>query len=119
MRVLCFSVVLTVLYAGASVGCIPETSGTGTQVKVHQASSEASPYVPGEVLVKFKPDVSKERIPTLLEEMGTQVIRVFENLEVYHLRITSGESTEAVIRKFSLLNEVEYAEPNYKRKGLN
>ena len=119
MRALCFSVVLTVLYAGAIAGCIPETSGAGTQVKVHQASSEASPYVPGELLVKFKSEFPKERIPPLLEEMGTQVIRVFDNLGVYHLRITSGESTEAVIQKFSLLKEIEYAEPNYKRKGLN
>lgn len=119
MRVLSFSVVLTVLYAGASGGCAIASSGDRAEVKLPQVSSEAPLYVPGEVLVKFKPEVSKERIPTLLEEMGTQVIRVFENLGVYHLRITSGESTEAVIRKFSLLNEVEYAEPNYKRKGLN
>lgn len=119
MRVLSFGFILTVLYAVASGGCATASSGARAEVKLPQALSGASPYVPGEVLVKFRPEVPKERIPALIEEMGTQVIRVIDNLGVYHLRITSGESTEAVIRKFSLLKEIEYAEPNYKRKGLN
>ena len=119
MQVFSCFLVLTVVCAGASGGCATTGSGARAEVTPSHISSEAPQYVPGEVLVKFKPEVSKERIPILLKEMGTEVVRVFENLGVYHLRITSGESTEAVIRKFSLLTEVEYAEPNYKRKGLN
>lgn len=118
MRFITFIIVFTLVYASGGSGCGTARPGAGVKLKASQASSEAPAYVPGELLVKFKPEVSKERIPALLEEMGTQVIQVFENLSVYHLHITSGESTEAVIHKFSSLKEVEYAEPNYKRKAL-
>ncbi len=74
--------------------------------------------VPGEVLVKFKPDVPQERIAAVLAEMKVEVIRVFKDLRLYHIRITGGRSLEEAIREFSHLPEVEYAEPNYIRKGL-
>lgn len=75
--------------------------------------------VPGEVLVKFKPAVPKERIAVVVAEMGAEVITTFEELRLYHLRIVSDEPLEVVIRRFSLLPEVENAEPNYIRKRLN
>jgi hypothetical protein len=74
--------------------------------------------VPGELLIRFKPDVSRERITALLGGVGAEVITVFESLRLYHVRITSGEPVQTVIRKLSSLPEVEYAEPNYPRKGF-
>lgn len=73
--------------------------------------------VPGEVLIKFRSQVPKERIAVVVAEMGAEVIRSYEGLRLYHLRIVSGEPLEVVIRKFSLLPEVEYAEPNYTRRS--
>ena len=98
----------------------------GTSV-VTPASSETpksrptprSAIVPGEVLVKFRSQVPKERIAVVLAEMGAEVIRSYEGLRLYHLRIVSDEPLEVVIRRFSLLPEVEYAEPNYIRKSLD
>lgn len=78
-----------------------------------------SAIVPGEVLVKFRSQVPKERIAVVVAEMGAEVIRSYEGLRLYHLRIVSGEPLEVVIRKFSLLPEVEFAEPNYTRKSLD
>jgi len=74
--------------------------------------------VPGELLIKFKPDVSHERITALLGEVGAEVITVFESLHLYHVRMRSREPIETVIRTLSGLPEVEYAEPNYPRKGF-
>lgn len=83
------------------------------------APAQRSEIVPGEVLVKFRSQVPKERIAVVVAEMGAEVIRSYEGLRLYHLRIVSGEPLEVVIRKFSLLPEVEFAEPNYTRKSLD
>lgn len=79
---------------------------------------QTSEIVPGEVLVKFKSEVPKERIAVVVAQMGAEIITTFEGLRLFHLRIISGEPLETVIHKFSLLPEVEYAEPNYIRRKL-
>lgn len=69
-------------------------------------------FVPGEVLVKFKPFMSQERIDAILKENGTERITVIKGIGVHHVRIVGTESVDSVIKKFSTYQEIEYAEPN-------
>ncbi|MEK6641602.1 MAG: hypothetical protein AABZ17_13135 [Nitrospirota bacterium] len=69
-------------------------------------------FVSGEVLVKFKPSVSQDRIDAILKECGTERIAVLKDLGVHHVRIVNKEAVEKVVMRLSAFQEVEYAEPN-------
>jgi predicted Fe-Mo cluster-binding NifX family protein len=69
-------------------------------------------FVSGEVLVKFKPSVSQERIDAILKECGTERIAVIKDMGIHHLRIVNKETVERVVTRLSAFQEVEYAEPN-------
>ena len=84
------------------------TSKTETTTVTHMKRS----FVPGEVLVKFKPSVSQERIDAILKESGTELITLIKGIGVHHVRIVSKESVETVVKRLSAFQEVEYAEPN-------
>jgi hypothetical protein len=69
-------------------------------------------FVSGEVLVKFKPSVSQERMDAILKESGTELIKMIQGIGVHHVRIVGKESVETVVTRLSAFQEVEYAEPN-------
>ena len=69
-------------------------------------------FVSGEVLVKFKPSVSPERMDAILKESGTELISLIKGIGVHRLRIVGKESVETVVKRLSAFQEVEYAEPN-------
>ena len=69
-------------------------------------------FVSGEVLVKFKPTVSQERMDAILKESGTELIKMIQGIGVHHVRIVGKESVETVVTRLSAFQEVEYAEPN-------
>ncbi len=71
-------------------------------------------YRQGELLVKFNEDVSIERAREILSRMYDDVIKYFDSINVFHIRIDSGMTVEEGIEAFSSLPEVQYAEPNYK-----
>ena len=69
-------------------------------------------FVSGEVLVKFKPSVSQERIDAILKESGTELMKMIQGIGVHHVRIVGKESVETVVTRLSAFQEVEYVEPN-------
>jgi hypothetical protein len=69
-------------------------------------------FVSGEVLVKFKPSVSQERMEAILKESGTELIAVIKGIDVHRVRIVGKEPVETVVKRLSAFQEVEYAEPN-------
>jgi fervidolysin-like protein len=66
-----------------------------------------------ELLVKFKPDVPPERITVILKDTKAELVTVFKETRIHHVRILEGESLESVMARLSSYPEVEYAEPNY------
>jgi thermitase len=74
----------------------------------------APPFVPGEVLVKFKPSVSPARIDAILKDSGAELIAEIKGIGVHHVRIVGKESVESVVTKLSTFQEVEYVEPNFR-----
>ena len=56
-------------------------------------------FVPGEVLVKFKPEATANIITTLKTQHGLETIKVFRRTRIYHLRILSRLSVQEVIAR--------------------
>lgn len=76
-------------------------------------------YRPGELLVTFKPGVTKERIDEINRALGVESITYDQRLSLLHAKIPDGRSVEEMVKRYSELPEVEYAEPNYLRKGMD
>ena len=82
---------------------------------VQARKSEEPSYVSGEFLAKFSPGVSPERIRAINHDLGVKVINYFERIGVYHLGIEDARTVEEMIKIYSGLPEVEYAEPSGKQ----
>jgi predicted Fe-Mo cluster-binding NifX family protein len=106
---------LSVLVSGTSL-IVTACETNGPQTTIRSDSSTVTKmkrgFVSGEVLVKFKPSVSQERIDAILKECGTERIAVLKDLGVQHVRIVNKEAVERVVMRLSAFQEVEYAEPN-------
>jgi general secretion pathway protein D len=70
-------------------------------------------YTEGELLVKFKKDISAERARQIIDSEGASVIRLFKEIGVYHIQLGKGQDVEEAVKRFSAFPEVEYAEPNF------
>jgi len=76
---------------------------------------EGAEYVPGEFLVKFKPDMKKEAVVSLKSEFGLETIKVLKRTGIHHLKIRSNVTVDEMIKRLRSSPLVEYAEPNYIR----
>ena len=72
-------------------------------------------YVPGEVLVKYKPHVSSSHITALHAAKGTKTIKQFHSISVHHIKLPAGTTVGQALEEFRNDPDVEYAEPNYFR----
>lgn len=73
-------------------------------------------YIEGELLVKFKEGIPKEKAEEIIFGMGASIIRYSEKDNLYHIRLKEKQSVEDAIKEYRAIPEVEYAEPNYKLK---
>ena len=70
-------------------------------------------YAEGEILVKFKENVTQEDIEAINKGFNTTIIKKIKNQILYLIKIPDEESVENMIKKFNQRPEVEYSEPNY------
>jgi general secretion pathway protein D len=70
-------------------------------------------YTEGELLVKFREEVSAEKASFLIAQERAAVIGFDNKTGVYHLRLSKGQSVEEAVKVFSSLPEIEHAEPNF------
>ena len=78
-------------------------------------SAEPGEYVPGQVLVKFKPVLSSAGIRSMQDRIGAQSLREISFIRVHQIRLPSGWSVEQGVEFYRRNPNVEYAEPNYLR----
>lgn len=108
----------------------PETSKSPDSVSTVIASSSEKPsnsqeatvqqsadqgtieYKECELLVKFKAGVDSKRIEAIDTEQHTKIVKIIDQIGVYHLSITDGTSAVEMIKRYQGLPEVEYAELN-------
>jgi subtilisin family serine protease len=77
-----------------------------------QASAPEQPYVPGELLVKFKRGVTNVARQRHHAEADAEVLSEIHALGVDRVRSRRGETTESLRARYRKFADVEYAEPN-------
>jgi len=102
--------------SGSSSASNSATSGGSSSQSlptINPGNSEAAPdYKEGELLVKFKDGVSRERINSINSTYHTATISIVEQIGLYHLRISDGTPATEMVQIYQNLPEVEYAELN-------
>ncbi len=87
-----------------------------TEEKHKEFVTKEKLYSEGELLVKFKEEVSGDRIQEIMSQQKASVIKYFESINVYQIQLKSDKTVEDAIKDFSAIPEVLYVEPNYKVK---
>ncbi|MFP5502378.1 MAG: S8 family serine peptidase [Candidatus Sericytochromatia bacterium] len=77
-----------------------------------QAVNRPPGYVPGQLLVRLKPNVRPEAISELNSRLGTQLKERIAGIDVFLLTLPEGLSVEEAQRRFLDSGLVQYAEPN-------
>ena len=85
-----------------------------------EAAGAEGNFAPGEVLVRFHPGVTAQRITEVEQAYGLRLIDEFAHLSVRHYAIPADTSVPTIVDLLSALPEVDYAEPNhtYELQGL-
>lgn len=89
-----------------------------TEEKQKQFGKKENQFKEGELLLKFKPDVPAERAGAVIKENEAAVLKVYEGLNIYLIKLKDGQSVGSGIKRFQSLPEVESAEPNYRIKAI-
>lgn len=72
-------------------------------------------YVPGEIMVKFKPEVKKRDVILLKKKFNLATIKIFKKIAIHHLRIPKYLTVKKATEWLRRNTLVQYAEPNYIR----
>lgn len=70
-------------------------------------------YAPGEIIVKFKDDVSRQQAAAAQADLGATLVSTNAQIGINLLRIPADKTVEEMVTIFSSRPDVEYAEPNY------
>ena len=83
-----------------------------------QQKSKTAQFVAGEIILRFSPSAGQARINGVLGSSATRLIRYYSAVDVYHLRVPPGQSTEWAMTHFRSLPEVLAVQPNYIRRAI-
>lgn len=70
-------------------------------------------YVPGELLIKYKPSVRATAANFYRDTLGISTVRTFNFIGVSHVKLPGDMSVEEALAIYAKDPDVEYAEPNY------
>ncbi|HDY88603.1 MAG TPA: hypothetical protein ENH82_10915 [bacterium] len=73
-------------------------------------------YKSGEILVKFKDNVSSDNANKIISEKEASIIKHSEDVNIYRIKIKPKQEVEEAVEEFTSLEDVLYAEPNYRLK---
>ena len=93
----------------------PDLSGikqTG-QTGISQQAGQKPPYVPDQVLVKFKSGTDAETMERVRTALKLETLRKFSSPNLFLMKITDGSSVEAIIERLTTYEAIKYAEPNH------
>jgi len=70
-------------------------------------------YVPGEIIVKFKPDTTLQIIGLINAEYGASILYTSQQADFRRLKIPADKTVEEMVATYNACPYVEYAEANY------
>ena len=93
----------------------PDLSGIkhNGQTGISQQAGDKHPYVPDQVMVKFKSNTDAETIERIRTSLKLETLRKFSSPNLFLMKITDGSSVEAIIERLTTYEAVKYAEPNH------
>jgi len=118
MRRTTLSLIVLLIFIGWELSLLPSHGYGAFSSALSDGENISFPYVPGEVLVKWKENVSVHSIRQSKSAMGLTAKKTFHTIGVQQVRIPPAMPTEealAILRGNPL---VEYAEPNYIVRAL-
>ncbi|MFQ5454915.1 MAG: S8 family serine peptidase [Nitrospirota bacterium] len=84
------------------------------RVQAASVSQNNNRFVPGEIIVKFKPMTSKGNIAAMNMQMRMGIKKRIPLIDAYHIKVPPGLSVSEAVRLYNGRPDlVEYAEPNY------
>ncbi len=83
------------------------------KIGVSNFGNDKIEYAPGEILVKFKNDISAEAMNRLYSELGARMIEANPQIGFKRIAISPMSTVEEAVEQFSARPDIEYAEPNY------
>jgi len=87
-------------------------------ISVLAGKTPTAPYAPGELLVKFRQDISTPRATSIHRSLGFKAVDRLKTIPIYRIEVPHGWSVEEAISLYSANPNVEYAEPNYIRRAF-
>ncbi|HCG98563.1 MAG TPA: hypothetical protein DE036_01775, partial [Actinobacteria bacterium] len=101
---------LPILPASASPASLPSIPLSSVPV--------AGEFVPGELLVKFKPSTTSAKMESAHKGTGAQKLEELRNSKTHRVKLPKGIDEQNAIANYKKLPDVEYAEPNFIRHAL-
>ena len=97
------------------ISVLAQQNSPGNQIIEYKGPNlpDGVEYVPGELIVKFKPGVSNREIANINSKHGTSVIYTSPYAGFKRLHIPKGKSVPEMVEKYNRNPNVEYAEPDY------
>ncbi len=83
------------------------------QSTMPQPASQRFPFLPDQVLVKFKPETDAKTIAQIQSELKLETIQKFSSPNLFLMKIADGATVESTIKRLTSHEDVIYAEPNY------
>ena len=84
-----------------------------------QQPPAADSFVPGELIVQFRPDIDEARRLAIRSAHNASIVRGYATLRMERLAIPAAANPIAVAQAFSAHPEVEAAQPNFVRQGVS
>lgn len=75
-------------------------------------------YVPGKIMVKFREDISEERIKTIVTKENGTIESALKSSRIHIIDIPENADVLDAVNRFSAYPEVVYAEPSYRATPL-
>ena len=105
-------VLITASVALGQAAGLPDARDSNVSKRVDLGKGEK--YVPGEVLVRFKPGTSRQAMLSSHAKVGGMIEREFKSVERLHLvKLSAGVALKRALRDYRKDPNVLYAEPNY------
>lgn len=77
-------------------------------------AAQATNYVEGELLVKFRAGVPEERMAEIHRMLGNRIAESWPGIRWYRVLLKEGVTAPEGVQQYRSLNEVEDVEPNFK-----
>lgn len=92
---------------------IPWSVAAQQPVEPLPVNQNGSDFVPGELLVKFKPAVAGQSARQRASQAGVTAVETLPAIDVVAIRVTPGQEA-SVIQRLQARSDVEFVEPNYR-----